>query len=151
MSVLGAGLRLDPRGARCLVDHQVEPDGRAARHLRGVIRDRLVVETVVSESVAADAVLMMHELMANVVLHARARVMRVTVVLLDSVGVLMGVVQDDGVGSVVLPSRSELGDASGESGRGLAIVAALADTCTVTPYRDGKAVCWALALTPTHL
>lgn len=116
-----------------------------------MIRDRLGAEGAISEFVAADAVLMMHELMANVVLHARARTMRVTVVLLDAVGVLMGVVQDDGVGSVVLPDGSELRDESGESGRGLAVVAALADTCTVTPYRDGKAVCWALALTPHPL
>jgi anti-sigma regulatory factor (Ser/Thr protein kinase) len=145
-----AALRLDPRGARCLIDHQVEPGPRAARELRGVIRDRLRVEAVISESVVADAVLMMHELMVNVVLHARARTMRVTVVLLDAVGVLMGVVQDDGVGGVVLPARPEPGDESGESGRGLALVVALADTCMVTPYREGKAVCWALGLTDVH-
>lgn len=143
-----AALQLDPGGARCLIDHQVGPDPFAARDLRRVIRDRLAAEAAVSESIADDAVLMMHELMVNVVLHAQARTMRVTVVLLDAVGVLMGVVQDDGIGSVVLPSRPALVDEFGESGRGLAVVAALADTCTVTPYRDGKAVCWALALSP---
>ncbi|HEY1227137.1 MAG TPA: ATP-binding protein [Ramlibacter sp.] len=134
--------------ARRLIDRQIPATPIAARELTRMIRACLAADADIPTAAAEDAALIMHELIANVVAHARARSMRVTLTLMQGVDVLAGVVQDDGAGVIVLPppNPGELPDLESESGRGLAIVSALADACSATRFRNGKAVRWGLRL-----
>nr|WP_308029096.1 ATP-binding protein [Streptomyces olivaceus] len=102
----------------------------SARHLRRVLR--LCLGRSGLSHVADAAELALTELVANVVRHVPGRRCRVCF-LLQADGVRVEVAD----GCPRLPVAAEA-DALGEGGRGLVIVAAVADRWGVTPYADGR-------------
>jgi anti-sigma regulatory factor (Ser/Thr protein kinase) len=103
---------------------------------RAVLRDWSVPEDVVD-----DALLVVSELVTNAVRHAPGH---------D--GVELGLVEDDGKlrvslidGSTTSPLPREAA-AGAEDGRGMAIVAALADRWGIAPHLGGKQVWWEVDL-----
>lgn len=102
----------------------------SARHLRRVLRLYLVRSGLFE--VAGAAELALTELVANVVRHVPGRRGRVCF-LLRPAGVRVEVA--DGCPQLPVPAA---GDALGEGGRGLVIVAAVTDRWGVTPYPDGR-------------
>lgn len=133
---------------RHVFDHEYAAIPPAIGLVRTELRQRLAVEAGIPADKADDALLITHELVANVVRHSRAYRMRVTLTIIDAAGVLVGIVQDDGAGTVALPGPEdpEQADLLKESGTGLGIVSALADTCSVAYDRHGKTITWALRL-----
>jgi anti-sigma regulatory factor (Ser/Thr protein kinase) len=102
----------------------------SARHLRRVLRLYLVRSGL--SDVADAAELALTELVANVVRHVPGRRGRVCFLLRPG-GVRVEVA--DGCPELPVPAA---GDALGEGGRGLVIVAAVTDRWGVTPYPDGR-------------
>ncbi|MFE0419179.1 ATP-binding protein [Streptomyces tendae] len=102
----------------------------SARPLRRVLRLYLVRSGLAEVSDAAE--LALTELIANVVRHVPGRRCRVCFLLRP--GAVRVEVADD---CPVLPVPATA-DALGEGGRGLVIVAAVADRWGVTPYADGR-------------
>ncbi|GAA2607976.1 ATP-binding protein [Streptomyces sp. NPDC006349] len=102
----------------------------SARHLRRVLRLYLVRSGLAGVADAAE--LALTELVANVVRHVPGRRCRVCF-LLQPGGVRVEVAD----GCPELPVAAGA-DPLGEGGRGLVIVAAVADRWGVTPYADGR-------------
>ncbi len=102
----------------------------SARHLRRVLRLYLVRSGLSEVTDAAE--LALTELVANVVRHVPGRRGRVCFLLRPG-GVRVKVA--DGCPELPVPAA---GDALGEGGRGLVIVAAVTDRWGVTPYPDGR-------------
>ncbi|MCM1939829.1 ATP-binding protein [Streptomyces sp. G3] len=102
----------------------------SARHLRRVLRLYLVRSGL--SDVADSAELALTELVANVVRHVPGRRGRVCFLLRP--GAVRVEVAD---GCPELPAPAA-GDALGDGGRGLVIVAAATDRWGVTPYADGR-------------
>lgn len=109
-------------------------DATAAHNARTAVRYALG-RWDVPQAVVDDAVLAASELVANVVLHARTT---------GTLEIEMGDTRSwlrlavtDGSSS---PPLARLADGSAESGRGLAILAALSDRWGIEPFVDGKTV-----------
>ncbi|MEU9598274.1 ATP-binding protein [Streptomyces sp. NPDC048109] len=102
-----------------------------ARHLRRVLRLYLVRSGLSDVSDAAE--LALTQLVANVVRHVPGRRGRVCFLLRPG-----GVRVEVADGCPAPPVPGEAADALGEGGRGLLIVAAVADRWGVTPYADGR-------------
>lgn len=109
-------------------------DGSAPHEARAAVRSALDGWGVPGP-VVDDAVLAASELVANVVLHARTT---------GSLDIELGLTRawlrlsvTDGSST---PPLARLADGSAESGRGLAILAALSDRWGIEPFVDGKRV-----------
>ncbi|MFA3877689.1 ATP-binding protein [Streptomyces sp. MMCC 100] len=102
----------------------------SARHLRRVLRLYLVRSGLAEVTDAAE--LALTELVANVVRHVPGRRGRVCFLLRPGA---VRVEVADGCPELPVPAAV---DALGEGGRGLVIVAAVADRWGVTPYADGQ-------------
>ncbi|MFJ4336193.1 ATP-binding protein [Streptomyces sp. NPDC088935] len=102
----------------------------SARHLRRVLRLYLVRSGLAEVSDAAE--LALTELVANVVRHVPGRRGRVCFLLRPGA---VRVEVADACPELPVPGAA---DALGEGGRGLVIVAAVADRWGVTPYPDGR-------------
>ncbi|MET9157673.1 ATP-binding protein [Streptomyces parvulus] len=102
----------------------------SARHLRRVLRLYLVRSGLAEVTEAAE--LALTELVANVVRHVPGRRCRVCFLLRPD-GLRVEVADD----CPQLPVPADA-DALSEGGRGLVIVAAVADGWGVTPYADGR-------------
>jgi anti-sigma regulatory factor (Ser/Thr protein kinase) len=119
------------------------PAGEAAvwslpRHPRGVSRVRAAVRAqadtwLLPEETAETAVLLLSELVTNAVRHSRVRGRRIEVRCTLDAGVLRVEVSDAGPGVPVARAAG----ADDESGRGLALVAALAADWGVLPRPHG--------------
>lgn len=136
----------DPPGGRTLLDREYRA---ALPHVPGIRADvvaHLRKETSVPASAVDDALIVMGELVANACLHAAGSTVRVILALIEDVGILTGVVHDDGPGSITLPGPRTCQDPCRESGFGLGIVTAVADTCGARRTRHGKEVYFALHL-----
>jgi len=109
-------------------------DATAAHNARTAVRYALG-RWHVPQPVVDDAVLAASELVANVVLHARTTG-TLEIEMGDTRSWLRLAVTD---GSSA-PPLARLADGSAESGRGLAILAALSDRWGIEPFADGKTV-----------
>jgi anti-sigma regulatory factor (Ser/Thr protein kinase) len=97
----------------------------------------------VARRVVDDLLLIVSELVTNAVVHAPGE--RVTVAVLLTAGDVWVAVVDQGPRR---PLHAHLPDADGEHGRGLVLVAALADRCEAQPAGGGTAVWACLTLPP---
>lgn len=114
-----------------LVAVSLPPDVGAAARARGVVRD--VLHRTEHDDLAEVACLLTSELVANAVVHASAPVE--LVVDLDDVRLAIEVID----GSDDQP-RPEVARPLDEHGRGLAMVASLADEWGIAPSCGGKSV-----------
>lgn len=105
----------------------------SARHLRRVLRLYLVRSGL--SDVADAAELALTELVANVVRHVPGRRCRVCFLLLP--GAVRVEVADD-CPELPVAAVAAVADTLGDGGRGLVIVAAVADRWGVAPYADGR-------------
>ncbi len=112
---------------------RVDPVPGAGRHCRHAVTDLL--HRAQAEHLAADAALLVSELVANVVLHARTSA-EVRMSVRD--GVLLVEVSDGSPGSVAPQHTSPYAT----TGRGLALVEAIADAWGSRPVSGGGKVVW---------
>lgn len=118
-----------------------------ARHAaeRWLADQRDCPEVTASEGVAATASLLIAELTANAALHGRVRGRHASLALILTAGILRIEVTDARGDRVPEPAsgRGGDGDRDGESGRGLLLVASLADAWGCELHHPGGKTVWA--------
>lgn len=136
----------EPPGGRPVFDQEFRAAPRHLAVVRADVRACLRKEPRIPAHIVDDALCILGELVANACVHAEGSSVRVALALLDDVCVLTGVVHDDGPGRIVLPGLGGTADAAAvpESGFGLRLVVALANTCGVRRTRNGKEVYFAV-------
>ncbi|MBW3613801.1 MAG: ATP-binding protein [Actinobacteria bacterium] len=122
------------------VERAFEPDEPSARAARRFVADSVAAAGVPAE----DALVLANELVTNVVLHARTEFVVRMAVTEDSIRVA---VTDQ---NSRLPMRANA-PLDATSGRGLSIVAAVAERWGVDPHPGGKTVWFELACHPGKL
>jgi len=130
------------------MDLTVPSDARSARAVREFVRLRLT-DLAADVDLVDDAVLSVSELLGNAVRHAPGAAEITVRCTHDPKRSLFTVAVHDR--SHVLPRIADPESAeSADSGRGLALVAALATAWGWHPLPDGKAVWFTFALPPSH-
>ncbi|WP_371648254.1 ATP-binding protein [Streptomyces mirabilis] len=119
----------------------------AARHAaeRWLADQRDCPEVTAGDEVAATASLLIAELTANAALHGRVRGRHARLALTLTAGALRIEVTDARGDRLPepAPGRDGDGDGDGESGRGLLLVASLADAWGCEPHHPGGKTVWA--------
>ncbi|WP_436772156.1 ATP-binding protein [Yinghuangia sp. YIM S09857] len=145
-AALATSAPAEPPGGRTLLDREFRAVLAQVPAIRSDVRARLREEASIPAATADDALAVLGELIANSCLHAAGSTVRVLVALIEDIGILTGVVHDDGPGSITLPCPRTRQSPDREGGFGLGIVTALADTCGARRTRHGKEVYFALHL-----